>query len=130
VRSLQESQKKLLHNVFKKSFHPSFAFYNQYFDFEVFEKMEQEIFMKALLKVLKKYVSQTLEPNQDVTLEITAEALFQKLPSFEARENQKKMAAMVESSLFDNKKMVIEAPTGVGKTFAYLIPSLLYSVKF
>jgi ATP-dependent DNA helicase DinG len=26
--------------------------------------------------------------------------------------------------------MVIEAPTGVGKTFAYLIPSLLYSVKF
>lgn len=130
VRSLQESQKKLLHHVFKKSFHPSFAFYNQYFDFEVFEKMEQEVFMKAVLKVLKKYVSQTLEPNQDATLEMTAETLFQKLPSFEARENQKKMAAMVESSLFDNKKMVIEAPTGVGKTFAYLIPSLLYAVKF
>jgi ATP-dependent DNA helicase DinG len=39
------------------------------------------------------------------------------------------MAEMVEDTLLYNKKSVIEAPTGLGKSFAYLLPSIQYSVK-
>lgn len=46
---------------------------------------------------------------------------------FETRENQFKMAKEVFSLLDKNKKIVIEAPTWLWKSFAYLIPSIIYS---
>lgn len=55
--------------------------------------------------------------------------LFQQLVDFETRENQKKMSNIVFESLVQSKKTVIEAPTGIGKTFAYLIPAIAFSLK-
>lgn len=54
---------------------------------------------------------------------------FLKITDFEDRESQIKMAEKIYDNFFQNKKTVIEAPTGIWKTLAYLIPSILYSKK-
>ncbi len=46
------------------------------------------------------------------------------LPGFKPRAQQQVMAQAVERALKSNGKLVIEAGTGVGKTFAYLVPAL------
>src|SRR5579883_3506501 len=51
--------------------------------------------------------------------------LAQAHPAFESRPGQVAMAEEVERALADNRKLVVEAGTGTGKTLAYLVPALL-----
>ncbi len=51
------------------------------------------------------------------------------IEGFCARPQQQRMAEIVEDALLDYDKLVVEAGTGVGKTFAYLIPALLSGQK-
>ena len=46
-------------------------------------------------------------------------------PSFELRAGQMEMAEAVDAALTDNRKLIVEAGTGTGKTLAYLVPALL-----
>ncbi len=46
-------------------------------------------------------------------------------PQFKPRDVQQKMAVAVNEAIQNNSNLVIEAGTGVGKTFAYLLPALL-----
>jgi ATP-dependent DNA helicase DinG len=55
--------------------------------------------------------------------------LARALPGHEHREGQLQMAALVESSLAHDGVALIEAGTGTGKTFAYLVPALLSGKK-
>ena len=48
--------------------------------------------------------------------------------SYEYREQQQKMAEAVEQTLNLSQKTVIEAPTGTGKSFAYLIPAINHAL--
>ncbi|HXF99710.1 MAG TPA: helicase C-terminal domain-containing protein [Bacteroidota bacterium] len=50
-----------------------------------------------------------------------------KLPRFEYRPQQHRMAVAVADALQARKHLIIEAPTGVGKSLAYLIPTILYA---
>ncbi|RMX15335.1 ATP-dependent DNA helicase [Vandammella animalimorsus] len=52
-------------------------------------------------------------------------ALAKANPSYKLREGQLLMARAVAQTLNDGGALVVEAGTGVGKTFAYLIPALL-----
>ncbi|MGR2928747.1 ATP-dependent DNA helicase [Acidithiobacillus ferriphilus] len=56
-------------------------------------------------------------------------ALAQVLPQFRAREQQQAMAAQVAHTLRDGGVALIEAGTGTGKTFAYLLPAMLSGRK-
>jgi ATP-dependent DNA helicase DinG len=56
-------------------------------------------------------------------------ALAEYIQDFRVRPQQQQMAEWVEDTLFEYGKLVIEAGTGVGKTFAYLIPALLAGQK-
>ena len=47
------------------------------------------------------------------------------IPGFAARSGQLDMAAAVATALEDRAVLAVEAGTGVGKTFAYLVPALL-----
>lgn len=47
--------------------------------------------------------------------------------SYEHRASQKDMAFAVLDALENDKFALIDAPTGIGKSLAYLIPSMLYS---
>ncbi|HET6630237.1 MAG TPA: ATP-dependent DNA helicase [Woeseiaceae bacterium] len=51
------------------------------------------------------------------------------LPGFQPRSGQFAMAEAVAAALAQRGKLVIEAGTGTGKTFAYLIPALLGGQK-
>ena len=51
------------------------------------------------------------------------------LPDYEVRPQQYKMAEEVLDCLEDKKKLLIEAGTGIGKSFAYLIPAILSQEK-
>ncbi|WP_067139880.1 ATP-dependent DNA helicase [Oceanivirga salmonicida] len=48
---------------------------------------------------------------------------------FENRQGQKEMSEIVEDAINNNKHILIEAGTGIGKTMAYLMPSILYAKK-
>ena len=59
----------------------------------------------------------------------TLQERFSALWDIETRENQRVMAGIVEEAFYKWKKTVIEAPTWLGKTFAYLIPAIHFSLK-
>ncbi len=51
------------------------------------------------------------------------------LPHFEARESQMEMAALVARSLNESKFLAVEAGTGVGKSWAYLLPAIVWAKR-
>jgi ATP-dependent DNA helicase DinG len=51
--------------------------------------------------------------------------LEQALPDFRVRREQLRMARRVADALSSRESLVVEAGTGTGKTFAYLVPALL-----
>jgi ATP-dependent DNA helicase DinG len=51
--------------------------------------------------------------------------LAEKLPGFEYRALQMQMAEAVQAGLRDSVPLLVEAATGTGKTWAYLIPAIL-----
>ncbi|WP_394672288.1 ATP-dependent DNA helicase [Limnobacter sp.] len=52
-------------------------------------------------------------------------ALARRLPGFSARESQIEMAQAVGQAIEKQSALVVEAGTGTGKTFAYVVPALL-----
>jgi ATP-dependent DNA helicase DinG len=55
--------------------------------------------------------------------------LSQALPGFTPRASQQRMALQVADTLARRGRLMVEAGTGTGKTFAYLIPALLSGGK-
>jgi len=51
--------------------------------------------------------------------------LAAEVPGFAARAPQLEMAGAVEQALEEGSALIVEAGTGIGKTFAYLVPALL-----
>jgi ATP-dependent DNA helicase DinG len=51
-------------------------------------------------------------------------AIARRLEAFESRPQQVEMAAAVEQALDNRSRLLVEAGTGVGKSFAYLIPAI------
>src|SRR4051794_25635406 len=56
-------------------------------------------------------------------------AVARRLPSYEVREQQLEMADAVARAIESPGHLVVEAGTGVGKSFAYLVPSILAAVE-
>ena len=54
--------------------------------------------------------------------------ILSKSKNFEYRPQQQKMAVAVAHALEGREHLVVEAGTGVGKSLAYLIPSILFAV--
>jgi ATP-dependent DNA helicase DinG len=55
--------------------------------------------------------------------------LLSKSRNFEFRPEQQEMAVAVARALEEERHLVIEAGTGVGKSLAYLVPSILYALE-
>jgi len=55
--------------------------------------------------------------------------ILTELEGFEYRAEQQQMAKMTAASLEDGKHLIVEAPTGIGKSLAYLVPSILHAVR-
>src|SRR5213082_1061617 len=52
-----------------------------------------------------------------------------KAKNFEFRPQQQEMAAAVANALEEERHLVIEAGTGVGKSLAYLTPAVLWAIE-
>ncbi|MFM7925962.1 MAG: helicase, partial [Planctomycetaceae bacterium] len=55
----------------------------------------------------------------------TAGSIARRLPGYEPRPEQLAMAQAVEHAIASKKHLIAEAGTGVGKSFAYLVPAIL-----
>src|SRR3977135_163248 len=55
--------------------------------------------------------------------------LLSKAKNFEFRPQQQEMAAAVARALEEDRHLVVEAGTGVGKSLAYLVPSILFALE-
>jgi ATP-dependent DNA helicase DinG len=56
-------------------------------------------------------------------------ALGKAIPGFQPRQSQIDMAQAVDRAIKDQTQLVVEAGTGTGKTFAYLVPALVSNKK-
>ncbi|WP_126454212.1 ATP-dependent DNA helicase [Sulfuriflexus mobilis] len=56
-------------------------------------------------------------------------ALARHIENFAPREEQQQMAAAVDAAIMQGGRLITEAGTGTGKTFAYLVPALMSGKK-
>lgn len=56
--------------------------------------------------------------------------VFSQARNFEFRGEQQAMAVAVAQALAGRAHLLVEAGTGVGKSFAYLVPAILFAVRF
>ncbi len=56
-------------------------------------------------------------------------SIARRLPNYETRPEQLAMAEAVQHSLSAGRHLIAEAGTGVGKSFAYLVPAILAATK-
>ena len=54
--------------------------------------------------------------------------LAKEIKGFEYRQEQEEMAQYIQEAINEDKKIIVEAGTGTGKTLAYLIPSIKWAV--
>ena len=59
----------------------------------------------------------------------STEGVLAKSPDFEYRPQQQRMARIVGKALETTRAVVIEAATGVGKSLAYLLPSVIFALE-
>ncbi|MFT7126843.1 MAG: ATP-dependent DNA helicase DinG [Pseudoalteromonas tetraodonis] len=59
----------------------------------------------------------------------TGGLLANAIKGFQARDAQQQMAAAVEQAIAEQAVLLVEAGTGTGKTFAYLVPAMLSGEK-
>jgi ATP-dependent DNA helicase DinG len=52
-----------------------------------------------------------------------------RLPTFESRPQQLQMADAVAAAIAEKSHLIVEAGTGVGKSFAYLVPAILAAAE-
>src|SRR6478752_6780292 len=55
--------------------------------------------------------------------------LLAKAKNFERRPQQQQMAVAVARALEEERHLVVEAGTGVGKSLAYLVPAVLFALE-
>lgn len=65
---------------------------------------------------------------QQVAEIFSSNGLLSKASNFEFRPEQQQMAVAVARALVNREHLVVEAGTGVGKSLAYLIPSILFAL--
>src|SRR5262249_22399754 len=57
------------------------------------------------------------------------DGLLSKAKNFEFRPQQQEMAVAVAQALEEDRHLVVEAGTGVGKSLAYLVPAILFALE-
>ena len=128
-KKLSKEKKYLLLFLFNKSEDKNIYFLIEYLFINVESNLTFDIFEKKILKKIWKL------DNSDVFLidnkidNKKMSKIFDLMDNVEKRDNQLKMTDMIMDSFNKNKKVVIEAPTWLWKSFAYLIPSIIHSLK-
>lgn len=89
------------------------------------------LFVRFTVDVRSTAETQSSQP-PDLVLQVadifSPTGLFSKARNFEFRPQQQRMAMAVARCLADRRHLLVEAGTGVGKSFGYLVPAILHAV--
>lgn len=126
---LAKEKKHLLYFIFNKAEDKNI----EYLRFYMFDNIDSNLSFKDFEKKILKHVW-TLENDETLIVDKKIDNkkmsnYFEALWNVEKRENQLKMTEMVMKSFTKKQKVVIEAPTWLWKSFAYLIPSIIHSLR-
>ncbi len=126
--NLDQDKKNQLHYIFSLSEDKNI----NYLEFLLYWDKDSEYNFEKFEISLLKIVKNKLKIKEDIIdkkyTKKKIKSLFSSLWSVEKRDNQLKMSELIEDTLSWKKKTVIEAPTGLWKSFAYLIPSIQHSI--
>lgn len=128
-KKLSKEKKHLLYFIFNKAEDKNIEYLREFLFENIDSWLSFNDFEKKVLKIVWK-----LDNEEQIIIDKRVDNkkisnIFNKLWSVEKRENQWKMTEMIMESFIKKKKSVIEAPTWLWKSFAYLIPSIIHSVK-
>ena len=128
-KKLSKTKKELLFYIFDISEDKNVIFLKEYLFWVDSFSIAKDDFEKKLLKNVGRFKkTDDIFFDQNFKLEKIS-SYFKLLWWLEERVNQVDMSDMVLDTLFKWNKTLIEAPTWLWKTFAYLIPSIIYSIK-
>ena len=88
----------------------------------------EEDFMFCMEEIFPKTRRYEKIHTKEISIETEMELFFDSW-KLEGRENQKAMSKIIQDTMVEEKLSLIEAPTGIWKTFAYLLPSILHSLN-
>lgn len=125
---LSALKKELAFYLFDKSNDKNVEYLKEIIFSESTQSIQEDAFEKKVLKKLKKFKSD-IKPNKSEIKIKDVNDLYKKIENIEKRENQEKMTQLVYETFQKEKKVVIEAPTGLWKSFAYIIPAICHSLK-
>lgn len=130
IHQLSPEKKQILSYVFSLSSDKAYEYYGTFFKLPTAPTFEE--FIKIITELRKLHLIPQIHAPKETKDKKNKwlKETFEHLPHAEFRANQMKMALMIEASLLSWKKLLIEAPTWVGKTFAYLVPSILFSHQY
>lgn len=127
-KKISNKKKIFIQYIAEKTDNTSLAFlFNSVFSHAP-KHISDETFVENVCDTMN-YKKQHIVKEMNSELDIwDLESFISSQEKLELRENQYKMSQLVWWALAKEEKIVIEAPTGVGKTFAYLLPAILHSV--
>jgi len=97
------------------------------------QKTASVISIDLILSEYEKKLHKSQYDNTDTSWEdinINIEEFLSQIPDFELRNSQKSMLDKVDKNMSSWGKLMIEAPTGIWKTFAYLLPAIKHAKAF
>lgn len=101
---------------------------NNAIGFAIIDNNLEECYIVIPPKSLKKR-KKVREDEVEKILKNPSQLIFDVLPNYKIRESQIDLAKSIQNIINDDKIGFIEAPTGIGKSLGYLLPSILYIDK-
>ena len=128
ISLLSDTKKDIAKKVFDKAWDEAWLFVlNELIKYKAVN-LSEEAYEEALQRLFPKKPKypkiHSKEPEQE-----DFSKLLQNISWLEQRDSQKRMSEIVTETFKKQKFSIIEAPTGIWKTYAYLIPWIVHSLK-
>lgn len=125
--SLNNTKKSLLAYIFQSSQDKNIAFLERfYFSNFTTEVETEDDLQEVLTENIRPY---KVRKRKEVIEKRSIWEVLEAWLGYEQRENQNHMFHLVEDAYKNQKHICLEAPTWVGKTLGYSIPSILHALK-
>jgi len=128
LQSLPEDRKQFVYSLLSHSHDPGLKIF--FYDFCV---ISEKLYSKD--DIFSEYIK-LFQESRWTTFDkiyykdgVNLDSIWSDLWVLDQRESQKIMVDNIDTTFSKWKKMLIEAPTGTGKTFGYLIPAIKYSLN-
>ena len=107
-----------------------YPYLNQLTQHSLHTQLTQPTQLTQLIKQFNNKLTEAIDILEEIKNFFSSDGILSNhYENFEYRRSQEKMAEEILNTLENKSHLLIEAPTGVGKSFAYLIPAIYYAKK-